>query len=360
MTPNFWKNKKVFLTGHTGFKGCWLSLWLQKLGAEVMGYALKPATNPNLFDLINAKEHMHHIAADINDFSLLKKYIVEFQPDIIVHMAAQALVKESYKDPLTTYKTNVMGTVHLLEAARYCDSLRVILNVTSDKCYENTEKNVGYVEEDPMGGFDPYSSSKGCSELVTASFRRCYFPQIAVATGRAGNVIGGGDWSLDRLVPDLVRAIQADQSLILRYPNAIRPWQHVLEPLSGYLILIEKAWEAPQQFSQAWNFGPLESDHRTVQWFVDSFLKKFSSEIGYQVENINKEHEMSILKLDISKARQRLHWQPTLTLDQALQWTVDWYHQYENRSGVRDYTLSQICEYENRLLKVNKQEEFSV
>lgn len=360
MNPEFWKNKKVFLTGHTGFKGSWLSLWLNELGAEVMGYALKPATHPNLFDLSHNKEYIHHIQADINNFSLLKKHIVEFQPDIIVHMAAQALVKESYKDPVKTFETNIQGTVHLMEAARHCESLRVVLNVTSDKCYENTEKNKGYVEEDPLGGYDPYSCSKGCSELVTASYRRSFFPKIAVATARAGNVIGGGDWSSDRLVPDLIRAIESKTPLVLRYPKAIRPWQHVLEPLSGYLLLIEKAWHAPQRYSQAWNFGPLESGHKTVVWFVDSFLNKWSSEINYHVEKNITEHETSILKLDISKAKQKLHWKPTLDLEQGVQWTVDWYQHSQNQSNIRDYTMNQIRDFQNRLLKVKQLEEMTL
>ncbi|MBX9587407.1 MAG: CDP-glucose 4,6-dehydratase [Gammaproteobacteria bacterium] len=346
MNQLFWKNKKVFLTGHTGFKGSWLSLWLHELGAKVMGYALKPNTSLSLFELADVKKTLIHVEADITDYALLRKQLVEFQPDIILHLAAQALVKESYKDPVMTFNTNVMGTVNLLDAARFCDSVKVILNVTSDKCYENKEKNISYDEQDPMGGYDPYSSSKGCSELVTAAYRRSFFPSIAVATARAGNVIGGGDWAVDRLVPDLVRAIASNNPLLLRYPNAIRPWQHVLEPLRGYLTLIEKAWHDPQNYSQAWNFGPRESDHKTVQWFVESFLKEWSSDIGYHVEKNRTDHEAAILKLDISKAVKMLKWRPTLTLDQAVQWTVDWYKHSHDLTNVRDIVVNQIHNYQ--------------
>ena len=350
MNINFWSGKKIFLTGHTGFKGSWLSLWLQLLGAEVMGFALKPPTQPNLFELANIAETMSSVQGDIDDVKLLKKHIDNFQPEIIIHMAAQSLVKESYKDPIKTYRTNVMGTVHLLEAARNCNNTHVILNVTSDKCYENKEIEWSYRESDAMGGYDPYSSSKGCAELITASYRRSFFPQIAVASARAGNVIGGGDWASDRLVPDLVRSINAKKPLCLRYPKAVRPWQHVLEPLSGYLMLIEKCWHEPEKYSQAWNFGPQHHDIKSVQWLVETFLQEWDTNQSYFVEENVEEHEAKLLQLDSSKAQHYLKWQPTLNLHQALHWTMDWYKNSTAGVKMRDYTLNQIQTYQSALI----------
>ena len=350
MNNRFWNGKKVFLTGHTGFKGSWMSLWLESLGAEVMGFALKPPTNPNLFELANIAATLNSVEGDIGDFNLLKKHIDNFQPEIIIHMAAQSLVKESYRDPIKTYHTNVMGTVHLLEAARDCKNIHVILNVTSDKCYENKEMDWAYRESDAMGGYDPYSSSKGCAELITASYRRSFFPQTAVASARAGNVIGGGDWAADRLVPDLVKSINDKQPIRLRYPHAVRPWQHVLEPLSGYLMLIEKCWYEPEKFSQAWNFGPQDQDIKSVQWLVDTFLQEWNADLSYCVEERVEEYEAQLLKLDSSKAQHYLKWQPTLNLPQALHWTIDWYKNNAAEANMRDYTLNQIQTFQSALI----------
>lgn len=349
MNINFWKNKKVFLTGHTGFKGSWAALWLQQLGAELTGYALKPPTKMNLFTFAHISENMHSIEGDIRDFDKLHKSLQNCQPDIIIHMAAQPLVRVSYQKPLETYETNIMGTVHLLEAARYCKNLRVILNITSDKCYENKERYTGYVETDPMGGYDPYSSSKGCAELVTTAYRHSFYKEIALASARAGNVIGGGDWALDRLIPDIVRAIKAEKQLYIRYPDAVRPWQHVLEPLSGYLSLIEKCWIAPAHFSQGWNFGPAEHDVKSVRWVVKTFLQYWNMDIDCLIDERKHPYESSLLKLDISKAKNHLHWNPILNLDKAITWTVNWYQMWDAMGDLKAYTLQQIQEYQNNI-----------
>src|SRR5579872_4247565 len=291
---NFWKNKKVLVTGNTGFKGSWLSLWLQQLQAEVIGYALNPPTDVNLFTEAKVADGMQDVRGDIRDFALLNNTIQKYQPEIIFHMAAQPLVRYSYANPVETYATNVMGTVHLLEAARQCQSVRAIVNVTTDKCYENREWHWGYRENEPMGGFDPYSNSKGCAELVTSAYRNSFFNslngQVGLASARAGNVIGGGDWALDRLIPDLITACIKNETLNIRYPEAIRPWQHVLEPLSGYLRLAECLYHDPVTYAEAWNFGPHDADAKPVSWIADEVVKRWGGMLSWKTTDGPRVH----------------------------------------------------------------------
>jgi len=327
---SFWAGKVVLLTGHTGFKGSWLSLWLQSMGARVIGYALVPPTNPSLFEVAEVGKEMISIIGDIRDFDKLKATFSEHKPEIIIHMAAQPLVRYSYANPIETYSTNVMGTVHLLEAARLGNSVRAIVNVTTDKCYENREWAWGYRENEPMGGFDPYSNSKGCSELVTAAYRNSYFhPEkykehgVALASGRAGNVIGGGDWAEDRLIPDIMRAITKGEPVNIRNPYAIRPWQHVLEPLSGYLVLAKKLYEEGSSYAESWNFGPNDEDAKPVQWIVDRLTNAWGEDASWVLDSGDHPHEAHYLKLDCSKAKTRLDWHPKWHLEEALGRIVD-------------------------------------
>jgi CDP-glucose 4,6-dehydratase len=349
MNPDFWRDKRVFLTGHTGFKGSWLSLWLQRLGAQLSGYSLAVATKPSLFEQAKVSEHMVSQIADIRDLPALKAALESAQPEVVFHLAAQPLVRASYLDPVGTYSTNVMGTVHLLEAIRHCPSVKAVVIVTTDKCYENQEWHWAYRETEPMGGYDPYSSSKGCAELVSAAFRKSYFSEpnsVAIATARAGNVLGGGDWSADRLVPDTLAAFAKNQPVQLRYPHAIRPWQHVLEPLRGYLMLAQALCERGQAFAQAWNFGPCEDDAQTVQWIVEKMAYLWGADANYEVLNSEQPHEAHLLKLDISKAKALLKWAPTLRLNQALDLTVQWSKQQLNGDDARQLCLEQIQHYE--------------
>ncbi len=318
MNMAFWRGKRVFLTGHTGFKGSWLSLWLQQLGAEVTGYALQPPTNPSLFDVANVGAR-HDIASSATSAMAqpLSRAMREAAPDIVIHMAAQPLVRHSYVDPVETYSTNVMGTVHLLEAVRQTPSVRAVVNVTTDKCYENKEWVWGYRENEPMGGYDPYSNSKGCAELVTSAYRSSFFNpakygehRVALATARAGNVIGGGDWADDRLIPDILRAISAGQPVVIRNPHAIRPWQHVLEPLSGYLQLAQRLYEDGVAYAEGWNFGPNDEDAKPVQWIVERLTQQWGEGASWQLDDGDHPHEAHYLKLDCSKAKMRLDWQP--------------------------------------------------
>ena len=352
MNAAFWKNKKVLLTGHTGFKGSWLSLWLQHLGADLCGVALAPNTQPNLFELANVAKGMQSHLIDIRDTAAVKKIIDAFKPEIIIHMAAQPLVRYSYDFPVETYATNVMGTVHVLDAARQCAATKVVVNVTTDKCYENREWVWGYRENEPMGGHDPYSNSKGCSELVTAAYRNSFYKAAGkgLASARAGNVIGGGDWSLDRLVPDIIQSIVQKKPVQVRNPNAIRPWQHVLEPLSGYLLLAEKLWQNPQRYAEGWNFGPQLQDAVTVQGVVERLLKHWGNDhAGWErVQQTTAPHEAHYLKLDITKANAELNWQPRLKLDEALQWLVEWYRAWLQKADMQAFTLKQIKTYEVR------------
>lgn len=350
VNPNFWKKKNVFLTGHTGFKGSWLSFWLSSMGANVWGYALEPNQSPSLFNILNVDSYLTgSTISDIRDLSRLTIEIRKISPDIIIHMAAQPLVRESYLNPVDTYSTNVMGTVNILEAVRRSDSVRSVVIVTTDKCYENKEWLWPYKEIDPMGGYDPYSSSKGCAELVTQAYQRSFFQKneknlCGVATARAGNVIGGGDWSKDRLIPDMFRALKNKKAIEVRYPLAIRPWQHVLEPLYGYLLLAEALYEKPGDYSTAWNFGPADSDCRPVQNVIDLFIAKWGS--GSRVESTDVQpHEAHTLKLDCSKANRLLGWQPRWTIEDALDRIVEWHKDFESNKDMREVSKEQIQGY---------------
>ncbi len=343
---DFWRGRRVLLTGHTGFKGSWLSLWLQQLGAHLVGYALPPPTTPNLFSSVDIADGMRSITGDVRDLARLRSAFDEHKPEIVIHMAAQSLVRRSYAEPVETYATNVMGTVNVLENCRHCDSVKAVINVTSDKCYENQGWQRGYSENDPMGGYDPYSSSKGCAELVTAAYRRSYFAGdsgglIGLASARAGNVIGGGDWAEDRLIPDMMRAAIAGCTVRLRNPNAIRPWQHVLEPLSGYLMLIERLYRDGPLYAEGWNFGPAEDDAKPVEWIVREMASLWT-EINWEMDDASHPHEAHYLKLDCSKARARLRWTPRLPLAEALSWTVQWYKAYVGNADMRRLTEEQI------------------
>jgi CDP-glucose 4,6-dehydratase len=347
--PDFWRGKRVLLTGHTGFKGSWLSLWLQSMGATLRGIALDPPTNPALFGIAHVAEGMEHHIVDIRDFAAVRARMDEFQPEIVIHMAAQPLVRCSYQEPIETYATNVMGTVHVLEAARRTGSVKAVINVTTDKCYENHEWVWGYREDEPMGGHDPYSSSKGCSELVTSAYRRSFFEQsgIALASVRAGNVIGGGDWSVDRLIPDVLRAFEANMPVVIRSPNAIRPWQHVLEPLSGYLMLAQALYEEGEKYSSGWNFGPNDEDAKPVQWIVEQMTSTWGGGATWTQDTGDHPHEANYLKLDISKAKSQLGWKPIWNLDQALKKIVDWHKIWLSAADMRSLCEQQIAEYQS-------------
>lgn len=349
---DFYKNKKVFITGHTGFKGSWLTLWLTMMGAKVLGYALEPNTDPSLFNVLNLHKDIDHIIGDIRDFEKLREIITEFKPEIVFHLAAQPLVRLSYREPRLTYETNVMGTVNLLEAIRQTKSIRAVVNVTSDKCYENKEWVWGYRENDPMGGYDPYSSSKGCSELITAAYRNSYFKntETAIASARAGNVIGGGDWAEDRLIPDIVRSLSKGKQIIIRSPKATRPWQHVLEPLSGYLLLGRLLYEKGQEFAEAWNFGPNDSCMMTVEEIVKKSIEIWGSG-SYVVDSSEQPHEANLLKLDVSKSFMRIKWTSKLNCSETLLDTFGWYKEYyETASEVHGTSRKQISEYECLIL----------
>lgn len=356
MTPGFWQGKRIFLTGHTGFKGGWLSLWLQQLGAEVTGYALQPPTQPNLFEKARVGAGMTSIIGDVRDGAKLSEAMCNAAPDIVIHMAAQPLVRRSYVDSVETYSTNVMGTVHLLEAVRHCASARAVVNVTTDKCYENREWLWPYRENEAMGGYDPYSSSKGCAELVTAAYRNSYFNEktfqrhrTALASARAGNVIGGGDWAQDRLVPDILSAFSQGVPVMIRNPHAVRPWQHVLEPLRGYLMLAERLFIDGASYAEAFNFGPSEGDAQPVDWIVRQLAAKWGDSAVWQMDGANHPHEASFLRLDVSKAAHRLAWRPILNLDAGLQLSVDWARANLEDQDMHTYTCTQINDYQTRV-----------
>ena len=347
VSPDFWEGKRVFLTGHTGFKGGWLSLWLQAMGAEVHGYALHPPTEPNLFAVAEVGKGMTNSEiADIRDADELRIAMRAARPEIVFHMAAQPLVRYSYAQPAETYAVNVMGTVNLFEAVRATSGVKAVVNVTTDKCYENRERVLGYREDEAMGGFDPYSSSKGCAELVTAAYRRSFFESagISLASVRAGNVIGGGDWAADRLIPDFLRALDAGETLRIRCPSATRPWQHVLEPLSGYLTLAERLYQDGAAFAEAWNFGPADEDTHSVQWLVER-LVEMRKNASWECDETPQPHEAHYLKLDSSKARNRLSWRPQWRLHATLQKTLEWHDAWRNAENMRSATLAQIGTY---------------
>ena len=353
MSFNFWKNKRVLITGHTGFKGSWFCLWLQKLKANLCGYALCPPTEPSLFELTSVVENMTSIEADIRDFKKLKKCIKDFKPEIIFHMAAQSLVPQSYTSPVETYETNVMGTVNLLESIRGVEGVKILLNITTDKCYENREWFWGYRENEALGGKDPYSSSKACSELVTRAYRSSFFsPEeykkhgVAIASARAGNVIGGGDWAEDRLIPDCIRSWSAGRNVIIRYPDAIRPWQHVLDALYGYMILAEKMYEDGAGYAEAWNFAPEDENAISVRDVISSLGKYWGNGADFEIESGCRPYEASYLKLDCSKAKMKLGWQGKWKLDLALKKIVQWYQVFlKEPKAVKAKTLEQIDEY---------------
>ena len=350
---NIYKGKKVLLTGHTGFKGSWLTLWLKQLGAEVIGYSLEPPTDPSLFEILNLEKEIIHVIGDIRNEKRLKETFKKYKPDIVIHMAAQPLVRYSYMNPKETYETNVLGTLNVFEAVRETKTVRVVINVTSDKCYENKEWVYGYRENDPMGGYDPYSSSKGCAELLTSAYRNSFFnPEnygkthnVALASVRAGNVIGGGDWAEDRLIPDCIRALSKKETIYIRNPHAIRPWQHVLEPLSGYLWLGALMWQDPTKYSEGWNFGPNDEDILTVEEIVKDVIKIWGNG-EYMVNSDNRFHEAKLLKLDISKAHFYLKWKPVYNAKKSLVETVNWYKTYfSNPEKIYDFTINQLLSY---------------
>lgn len=353
---DFYKGRKIFITGHTGFKGSWLSILLEWLGADVSGYALNPPTSPSLFEVANVDRIVSSFIGDIRDYDTLLALLIEKQPEIIIHMAAQPLVMESYKNPRETYETNVMGTVNLFDAARQVKSVKVILNITTDKCYENKEWIWGYRENEPMGGYDPYSNSKSCSELVTSSFRNAFFnPKeyskhgVALASARAGNVIGGGDWAADRLIPDFFRSILKAQKLKIRSPYAIRPWQHVLEPLSGYLLLCEKLYYEGQSFAEGWNFGPEDNDAKNVEWITSKICELWGDEAAYEINKDTVPHEANYLKLDCSKAKNLLNWYPKWNIETAIQKIVEWNQAYIADADMKLVCINQIKEYFSNL-----------
>jgi CDP-glucose 4,6-dehydratase len=356
MNAEFWRDKKVFITGHTGFKGSWLSLWLQELGAKVFGFSIGRISEPSLYETAQVEKNITSLIGDIRNPTDIEQALLLVNPDIVIHMAAQALVRKSYIDPVETFATNIMGTVNLLQAVRQINSVRVVVNVTSDKCYENREWIWGYRENDPMGGYDPYSCSKGCAELIISSFRRSFFSighMARIASVRAGNVIGGGDWAADRIVPDSIRAIIAKQNIIIHSPQAIRPWQHVLEPLTGYLTLAQKLWEDGSEYADGWNFGPNATHLSSVQELVSYLCRLWGNGASWKVEQHNNLHEAHFLKLDSSKAAQILGWNPVLNIYDTLAMTVEWYKRFYNHEDPRKITLEQIARYQKRLSEGN-------
>ncbi|HEX4132517.1 MAG TPA: CDP-glucose 4,6-dehydratase [Pirellulales bacterium] len=349
MNSRFWRNRRVFVTGHTGFKGSWLCLMLERLGARTTGYALPPPSDPSLFRLARVDEAVETVEGDVRDYAAVERAMRAAKPEVVIHMAAQALVRPSYRDPISTYGTNVMGTVHVLEAVRHVGGVRAIVNVTSDKCYRNNEAPLGYREHEPMGGHDPYSSSKGCAELVTDAYRRSYFSgsegakdETVLASARAGNVIGGGDWAEDRLIPDVVRSCLKGQSVEIRNPAAIRPWQLVLEPLNGYLMLAERLYEQGNEFAEGWNFGPREEDARPVDHVVSRITQLWGDGASWHVSAGRHPHEARYLKLDCAKARNRFGWRPHTDLETGLRWTVEWYRRIHSGADARNLSNDHI------------------
>lgn len=353
MYNNIYRNKKVFITGHTGFKGSWLSIWLQTLGAKICGYSLKPNTNPSMYRELDIENKIEKsIIGNILDYETLEKSINDFQPEIIFHLAAQPIVRLSYKEPKLTYETNVIGTLNVLEVARKCKSVKAFVNVTTDKCYENKEIARGYKEDEPMGGYDMYSSSKGCVEIMSSSYRRSFLQEedsMSMATARAGNVIGGGDWAEDRLIPDCIRYINQNKAIEIRNPIAVRPWQHVLEPLSGYLLLGQKLLETGKDYAEGFNFGPNEESvlkvSEVAQKIIDNYNK--GEVIVHKKDNL---HEANLLMLNIEKAKTVLNWTPTYTANEAIKETVEWYkHFYAKDTDMYQYTIQQIKNYSSKM-----------
>jgi CDP-glucose 4,6-dehydratase len=355
MKPEFWQGKRVLLTGHTGFKGGWLSLWLEGLGAEIAGYALAPPTQPNFYDLASVKNGMNSVLGDILDLEHLRRVVREHMPEVVFHLAAQSLVRRSYEDPVGTYATNVLGTVHLLEVVRDVPSVRAVVIVTTDKCYENREDKQTYRETDRLGGDDPYASSKAAAEFVTAAYRKSFFvsveneTRVGIASARAGNVIGGGDWAADRLIPDAMRAVFEGKELLIRHPHAIRPWQHVLDPLCGYLTLAERLCQHPNQFSESWNFGPNESEALSVAAVLERLRELWGPGISWRFDDGTHPREAQYLKLDCIKTKAELGWEPLWNLNSALEATVRWYKAHQARQDVRSVAEGQIGSYQSML-----------
>ena len=359
----FWKGKKVFITGHTGFKGSWLCLWLHSLGANVTGFSLEPPTKPSLFELCDIQELTKTIIGDIRNRAELSTALLDAEPEIVIHMAAQPIVRASYQNPIETYETNVMGTVYLFEAVKEAvktkKTIKALINITSDKCYENKEWHWGYRETDSLGGYDPYSNSKACSELITSSYRSSFFNSesynlhgVALASARAGNVIGGGDFAADRLIPDCIRTLLKGGEIDVRNPNSIRPWQHVLEPLSGYLQLAQKLYTEGVPYAEGWNFGPRDDDAKPVEWVVEKICNKWEPAVTYQINQEHFEHEANFLKLDCSKSKQKLGWSPRWDLDHSIDKVLEWTKAYKNQQSIRDICLQQIEEYSNTQVEV--------
>lgn len=350
-SPDFWHGRRVLVTGHTGFKGAWLCLWLGRLGADVTGFALAPETSPNLYTLAGIERRIDSQFGDVRDLARVEAVMAQSRPEVVFHLAAQALVRRSYIDPIGTYTANVMGTAHVLDAARRASGLRAIVVITSDKCYENREWWWPYREDEAMGGHDPYSSSKGCAELVTAAWRRSFFRSdgaeaVGLASARAGNVIGGGDWAQDRLVPDSMRAFASGMPVVLRQPTAVRPWQHVLDPLSGYLSLAERLSNDPRGFGEGWNFGPAADEARPVGWVVDQLSRLWGDGARWEQDRGAHPHEAGLLQVDASKARARLQWLSRLSLEESLRWTVDWYKRIGGGEDAAALSLDQIERFE--------------
>ncbi len=344
----FWRGKRVLITGHTGFKGAWMCLMLKELGADVIGFARDIPTQPALFEHAQLEDDIRSIRGDVRNFEHVRTTIGEAKPEIVIHMAAQSLVRRSYQEPIETYATNVMGTAHVLEAIRQTPDIRVAIVVTSDKCYQNRDTIDGYVEENPLGGADPYSSSKGCAELVAAAYRESFLSSAtgdtAVATVRSGNVIGGGDWAADRLVPDCMRAFSAGAPAAIRNPLYVRPWQHVLEPLKGYLMLAERLWDAPSEYATAWNFGPRDEDAQPVSVIADRLVELWGGDAAWELAEGEQPREAHSLKLNCEKARGELGWWPRTTLDTALHWTVQWYKAFQNGLDTRAISRDHISQ----------------
>jgi CDP-glucose 4,6-dehydratase len=348
-----WQDRRVFLTGHTGFKGSWLALWLSQRGAKVRGYALDPCTEPNMFKLASVGAVVDDVRGDVRDYAKLETSMTEFAPEVVFHLAAQPIVRRSYADPVGTYATNVMGTVHLLEAVRKTPSVRAVVCITTDKCYQNQGWIWPYRESDPLGGHDPYASSKACAEIISAAYRSSFFPierlhehHVAVATARAGNVIGGGDWSEDRLIPDLIRGFLSGQPALIRRPNAIRPWQHVLESLNGYMILAQELLAQPARFASAYNFGPSDDEVWPVEQIANRLVGIWGNAASWTHDSVTGVHEDHVLRLDASKARVELGWRPRLRIDSALEWTMEWYRAWKQGANMAGFTEKQIVEYE--------------
>ncbi len=347
INSSFWRGRSVFLTGHTGFKGGWLALWLSEMGAKVYGYSFEAPTNPNFFNIVNLGNKIQNsVIGDIRNLTKLTNSMQIASPSVVFHMAAQPLVRQSYNDPIETFTTNLIGTINVFEAARKIDTIEAIVNITTDKCYENKEQNQPYQETDRLGGYDPYSSSKACSEIATSAYRNSFLSKsgIKLASARAGNVIGGGDWAADRLIPDFFRSIDKNETLLIRSPQAVRPWQHVLDPLSGYLMLAEKLVFNASDYAEAWNFGPEMSGAQTVSWVLNRLSEKFIN-TDWQIETTEQQHEASLLKLDITKAKSKLGWKPRWSLETAIDKTVLWYQSFKEKKNMEEYSLKQIENY---------------